>query len=41
MFVDILRPSLVPGLLSGILACVRTAIARFNFVFYRHWAFIK
>jgi beta-hydroxylase len=41
MFVDILRPSLLPGLLSAILACVRAVIARFNFVFYRHWVFIK
>ena len=41
MFVDILRPSLCPGLLTGILACVRLVIARFNFAFYRHWAFIK
>jgi aspartyl/asparaginyl beta-hydroxylase (cupin superfamily) len=41
MFVDILRPSLCPALLGAILACVRVAIARFNFAFYRHWAFIK
>lgn len=41
MFVDILRPSLCPALLSGILACLRTAIARINFTFYKHWAFIK
>ncbi len=41
MFVDILRPSLVPGLFSAILACIRVAIARFNFAFYKHWAFIK
>ncbi len=41
LFVDILRPSLLPGLMSAILACVRVAIARFNFAFYKHWAFIK
>jgi beta-hydroxylase len=41
LFVDILRPSLVPGLMSAILACVRMAIGRFNFAFYKHWAFIK
>jgi beta-hydroxylase len=41
MFVDILRPSVVPGLTSAILACIRVAIARFNFAFYKHWAFIK
>jgi beta-hydroxylase len=41
MFLDILRPSLFPGLLSAILAGVRLVIARFNFVFYRHWVFVK
>jgi beta-hydroxylase len=41
MFVDILRPSLLPGLMSVILACVRVVIARFNFAFYKHWAFLK
>jgi beta-hydroxylase len=41
MFVDILRPSLFPGLMSAILACVRIVIARFNFAFYKRWEFIK
>jgi beta-hydroxylase len=41
MFVDILRPSLFPGLMSAILACVRVAVARINFAFYKNWAFIK
>ena len=41
MFVDILRPSLFLGLMSATLACVRVMIARFNFIFYKHWAFIK
>jgi beta-hydroxylase len=41
MFVDILRPSLLPALMSAILACVRVVIGRFNFAFYKHWAFIK
>ena len=41
LFVDILRPSLFPSLMGTILACVRVVIARFNFAFYRHWAFIK
>jgi aspartyl/asparaginyl beta-hydroxylase (cupin superfamily) len=41
MFVDILRPSLIPRLMSMVLACVRMVIARFNFAFYRHWVFIK
>lgn len=41
LFVDILRPSLLPRLLDMILACVRIPIVRFNFAFYKHWAFIK
>jgi beta-hydroxylase len=41
LFVDILRPSPFPALMSAILACVRVVIARFNFAFYKHWAFIK
>jgi len=41
LFVDILRPSLLPGVMGAILTCVRMAIARFNFAFYKHWAFIK
>lgn len=41
MFVDILRPSLLPGLMSTILAGVRVVIARFNAAFYKHWVFIK
>jgi beta-hydroxylase len=41
LFVDILRPSLFPRLMNAILSNVRMAIARFNFAFYKHWAFIK
>jgi beta-hydroxylase len=41
LFVDILRPSLFPGLMGAILAGLRVVIARFNFAFYKHWAFIK
>ena len=42
MFVDILRPSVLPwGLMSAIPACVRMVSARFNFTFYKHWAFIN
>jgi len=41
LFVDILRPSLCPRLVSGILSCVRMVIARINYAFYQHWAFIK
>ncbi len=41
LFVDILRPSLVPGLMSALVTCVRAIVFRVNFTFYKHWAFIK
>lgn len=41
MFIDILRPSLFPWLNSAILTGIRYLIAPFNFIFYKHWSFIK
>ena len=41
LFVDILRPSLVPSVMSGILAGVRMLMAPFRAVFYQNWTFIK
>jgi hypothetical protein len=41
MFVDILRPTLVPWLTSAILTGVRLIMAQFNYLFYKHWTFIK
>jgi beta-hydroxylase len=41
LFVDILRPSPVPGLLSGVLTGIRWLMAPFRAVFYGHWTFIK
>jgi beta-hydroxylase len=41
MFVDILRPSLMPGVMSAILSGVRVLMARVNYAFYKHWVFIK
>lgn len=41
LFVDILRPSPVPWLLSGVLTGIRLAVAPFRAVFYKHWSFIK
>jgi beta-hydroxylase len=41
LFLDILRPSLCPRLLGGILSSVRMVMARVNYLFYKHWAFIK
>jgi len=41
LFVDILRPSIMPGVLRGILGCVRFGMARCNAIFYKHWTFMK
>jgi len=41
LFVDILRPTLFPRMTSAILSTIRQVIARFNFLFYKHWTFIK
>lgn len=41
LFVDILRPTIFPGLFSFILSCVGTVVSRFNYAFYREWKFIK
>ncbi len=41
MFVDILRPSLFPWLMSAFVSCVRVVMAPFNAIFYKHWTFIK
>jgi aspartyl/asparaginyl beta-hydroxylase (cupin superfamily) len=41
MFVDILRPSMMPWLNSAILASVRMLMAPVRAVFYKHWTFIK
>ena len=41
LFVDMLRPSPVSWLLSGILTGIRLLMAPFRAVFYKHWSFIK
>lgn len=41
LFVDIVRPSMVPWLMSGILTSIRLMAAPFRAVFYQHWTFIK
>jgi len=41
MFVDILRPTLVPWLTSGLLTAVRLGMAPVRAVFYKHWTFLK
>jgi aspartyl/asparaginyl beta-hydroxylase (cupin superfamily) len=41
LFVDVLRPSLLPGVLRVMLSAIGMVMARFNAVFYKHWSFIK
>lgn len=41
LFVDILRPSLIPSVMSGLLAGVRMLMAPFRAVFYQNWSFIR
>lgn len=41
LFVDILRPSHVPWLLSKIVDGVRLVLSPVRFVFYKYWTFIK
>lgn len=40
LFVDLLRPSVLPPLMDAILYAVRVFSMRFNFVFYKNWRFI-
>lgn len=41
LFVDVLRPSLVPWLLSAIVTAIRLMLAPVRRVFYKHWTMIK
>jgi beta-hydroxylase len=41
LFVDILRPSLVPWLFSSIATAIRLMAAPIRRVFYKHWTLIK
>ena len=41
LFVDVLRPSLVPWLFGGILAGIRVVMLPVRAVFYKHWEQIK
>jgi aspartyl/asparaginyl beta-hydroxylase (cupin superfamily) len=41
LFVDILRPSSCPRVLSSILTGVRALMSRFHAMFYQHWTFLK
>ncbi len=41
LFVDILRPSPWPWLMSSVLTSIRLAMAPLKALFYKHWTFIK
>jgi aspartyl/asparaginyl beta-hydroxylase (cupin superfamily) len=41
LFIDILRPSPWPWLMSGILTSIRMAMSPLKAIFYKHWTFIK
>jgi aspartyl/asparaginyl beta-hydroxylase (cupin superfamily) len=41
LFVDVLRPSPWPWVMSGILTSIRLAMAPVRAVFYKHWTMIK
>jgi aspartyl/asparaginyl beta-hydroxylase (cupin superfamily) len=41
LFVDILRPSLVPWLLGAIVTAIRLMLAPVRRIFYKHWTMIK
>ena len=41
LFVDMLRPTPWPWLLSGVLTVIRWGMAPVRAVFYKHWTFIK
>jgi len=41
LFVDILRPSPCPWLMSGVLTGIRWMMAPLKAIFYKHWTFLK
>jgi beta-hydroxylase len=41
LFVDILRPSGLPGVMSGVLSGIGLLLAPFKSVFYKNWTFLK
>lgn len=41
MFIDILRPSTMPGLYSGVLSVARFFLRSFNYIFYKNWDVVK
>lgn len=41
MFVDIVRPSLLPGLMSAVVSGIRVLSQSFKFIYYKHWKVIE
>lgn len=41
MFIDILRPSLIPGFFRGVVSVVRLLLRSVNHMFYKNWDVIK
>jgi beta-hydroxylase len=41
LFVDILRPSLMPGVMNTIMNAAQMLFIRINYVFYEKWKFIR
>ncbi len=41
LFVDILRPSLIPGFFAGVVGVVRYFLKSVNFIFYKNWDVVK
>jgi beta-hydroxylase len=41
VFIDMMRPTPFPGLLSGLISIVAVAVERFNALFYKHWKMLR
>jgi aspartyl/asparaginyl beta-hydroxylase (cupin superfamily) len=41
MFIDIVRPSSLPAIMSFVMQCIRVVSGRFNSVFYQRWKLIR
>ena len=37
LFVDMVRPTLLPGIMRAVIFCVRLTTQSFKFVYYRNW----
>ena len=41
LFVDMIRPSPFPGVMRGVISCIRLLTQSFKFVYYKHWKVIE